>query len=378
VQPTGHEWRGTARRFVVRTIGVALVGLCQPFSVAFAQVAGLALKRGGDLQPQGCATFGTPTSSAPRDTTRASAVASAIRRGQEASLVGDAAAARDAYAEAARLDPSDGRTAYHLARAYEELDNPRDALREYCRARALGASAALVADLEARIARMTQRLAQSPDQAAQSFAAGLAAIDAGEFERAVDAFTDVLTLRPGQAESMFNRALALTAMDRREEAISDFTHYAIVRPSAGDISRVREVIDRLRRPPRRVGSALLLGLIFPGGGLYYTGHHVQGLLATTLAAGGVLYAFSEKSSQPAPCPRSSRPPCVRDEFTHLGTGLAIAGAVHGLALLEAIWLAKRTQLRLALPFGVSVPLPTVTPSAWGSERGARVQWRVRF
>ncbi|HET6680686.1 MAG TPA: tetratricopeptide repeat protein, partial [Gemmatimonadaceae bacterium] len=345
------------------TIAIALLALCQPLSVASAQIAGLSLKRGGDLQPQGCATFGTLTSSTPRDTTRASAVASAIRRGQEASLVGDPAAARDAYAEAARLDPTDGRTAYHLARAYEELDNPRDALREYCRARALGSSTALAADVDARISRMTQRLAQSPDRAAQAFAAGLAAFDAGEYERAAEAFTEVLTLRPGQVESTFNRALALAAIDRREDAISDFTHYAIVRPTAGDVPRVREVIERLQRPPRRVGSALLLGLIFPGGGLYYTGHPVQGLLATTLTAGGVLYAFSEKISRPAPCPIATLPPCVRDEYTHLGTGLAIAGAVHGLALIEALWLAKRTQLRLALPFGVSVPVPTVVPSA---------------
>lgn len=366
---TGHP---TERCTIAWSIALALLCLSQLAGVASAQIAGLSLKRGGELQPQDCATFGTLVTRAARDTTMDPVAA--IRRGQEAALAGDHQAARDAYAEAARLDPSDARIAYHLARAYEELDNPRDALREYCRARALAPSAATAPDVDDRIGRMMRRLAQSPDSAARAFASGLAAFDVGEYPLAVDAFSAVLALRPGQVESTFDRALALALVDRRAEAIADFTRYALMRPSARDVPAVRDVIDRLRRPQKRVGGALLLGLLFPGGGLYYTGHPVQGVVATTLAAAGVLYAFSESRTEPAPCPGDTRPPCVRDDYTHLGTGLAIAGAVHTLALLEAVWLARRTQLRLSLSSGVSVPAPMIVPTA----RGARVSWRVRF
>src|SRR5262249_42393267 len=57
--------------------------------------------------------------------------------GHEAAIVGDHRQARDVFVDAARLSPGDERIAYQLGRAYEELGEKPNAIREYCRFLAL-------------------------------------------------------------------------------------------------------------------------------------------------------------------------------------------------------------------------------------------------
>src|ERR1044071_9850637 len=71
--------------------------------------------------------------------------------GHEAAIVGDHRQARDVFVDAARLSPGDERIAYQLGRAYEELGEKPNAIREYCRFLALSPQASDAPDVRTRV-----------------------------------------------------------------------------------------------------------------------------------------------------------------------------------------------------------------------------------
>src|SRR6187402_2846659 len=115
--------------------------------------------------------------------------------GQEAAIVGDHRRARDVFLDAARLSPGDERIAYQLGRAYEELAEKPNAIREYCRFLALAPNASDAADVRTRIIALTASPSGAPspgDQAASTFRLAVTHLDQRRWREASDAFGRVI------------------------------------------------------------------------------------------------------------------------------------------------------------------------------------------
>src|SRR6185436_4935622 len=82
--------------------------------------------------------------------------------GHEAAIVGDHRQARDVFVDAARLSPGDERIAYQLGRAYEELGEKPNAIREYCRFLALAPQGSDAPDVRTRIAALSTPSGAAP------------------------------------------------------------------------------------------------------------------------------------------------------------------------------------------------------------------------
>ena len=123
--------------------------------------------------------------------------------GHEAAIVGDHRQARDAFVDAAKLSPGDERIAYQLGRAYEELGERPNAVREYCRFLALAPQSSDAVDVRARIAAVTTPAGSSAaaDPAAAAFKAGVSHLDQRRWRDAADSFGRVIQTLPRAAEA---------------------------------------------------------------------------------------------------------------------------------------------------------------------------------
>src|SRR5688572_13558517 len=112
-----------------------------------------------------------------------------VALGHEAAIVGDHRQARDVFVDAARLSPGDERIAYQLGRAYEELGERPNAVREYCRFLALAPRATDAPDVRARIATLAAAAGPSgaADQGASAFRTGVGHLDQRRWQEAADA-----------------------------------------------------------------------------------------------------------------------------------------------------------------------------------------------
>ena len=210
--------------------------------------------------------------------------------GHEAAIVGDHRQARDVFVDAARLSPGDERIAYQLGRAYEELGERPNAVREYCRFLALAPQATEAPDVRARIATLAAAAGPSgaADQGGSAFRAGVGHLDQRRWREAADAFGRVIAVLPRAAEAYYDRAIALVALQQRDAAIRDYEQYLVLRPNAEDAVQVRAYIDALRRPTWSTTTALVGGLVLPGFGQVYTARPCVGL-GVAAAAGTSLY-----------------------------------------------------------------------------------------
>src|SRR5689334_16249244 len=141
--------------------------------------------------------------------------------GHEAAIVGDSRQARDAFVNAAKLSPGDERIAYQLGRAYEELGEQPNAIREYCRFLALAPQSGDAADVRARISAPTASSHPAGDPASVAFKAGVDHLDQRRWREAADSFGRVIQTLPRAAEAYYDRGLALAALDQRDEAVRD-------------------------------------------------------------------------------------------------------------------------------------------------------------
>jgi tetratricopeptide (TPR) repeat protein len=241
-----------------------------------------------------------PCPAAPAGTTPARNDSPDVRRlmslGHEAAIVGDHRQARDVFADAARLSPGDERIAYQLARAYEELGERPNAVREYCRFLSLAPQAADAPDVRTRITALAAAVGPSgpADQGATAFRTGVAHIDQRRWREAVDAFGRTITALPRAAEAYYDRAVALAALQDREAAIRDYEQYLALRPSADDAQQVRAQIEALRKPTWSTSTALVGGLVLPGFGQVYTSRPWIGLGVAAVAGTSLALALSSK------------------------------------------------------------------------------------
>lgn len=99
------------------------------------------------------ASAGASTPASAADQARA---ATLVRRGIAAELGGNLSMARTSFGQAARLDPANPTSAYHLGRIDEQSSDPSGARREYCRYLALSPSATDAAEVRERLRGLTE------------------------------------------------------------------------------------------------------------------------------------------------------------------------------------------------------------------------------
>jgi tetratricopeptide (TPR) repeat protein len=219
--------------------------------------------------------------------------------GHEAAIVGDHRQARDVFADAARLSPGDERIAYQLGRAYEELGEKSNAVREYCRFLALAPQGSDAPDVRARVTALAAPPGGTPanDPTTTAFRSGVGHLDQRRWREATDAFGRVIQSLPRASEAYYDRGLALAALDQRDAAVRDFEQYLALRPGAEDQAQVRAQIDALRRPTWSAGTALLTGLLVPGLGQVYTSRPWIGVGVAAVAGTSLFLAFQTKEKQ---------------------------------------------------------------------------------
>ncbi len=224
-----------------------------------------------------------------------------VQRGQQAAILGDRAAEREQLRQAAILDPADSDLAYQLARAHEGAGAPADAATEYCRFLALAPNAPEAAEARERIA--------------------ILAADVGE--------------RP-----------SVVATEPRSQP----TVAAPALPAAGRAPAVT------RLSPSR---ALSIGLVVPGGGQFYAGRPVRGVLTLGGAAIALTYGLTERRGltsvqetalDPFGNPYSYTTTRETTSRPYLAPGLAAAGAIAVASAIDAFNYSRRTndERRVAL------------------------------
>ncbi len=306
-----------------------------------------------------------------RDNAEARRLAAA---GQEAALIGDQAAARDAFARAAILNPGDERIAYDLGRAHEELADSAKAIDEFCRYLSLSPAGREATDVRDRLRRIVPATAQRRAADVQvAFRLGLALFDDGRYTAAIRAFDDVVRDAPTASEGYFNRGLARAANQSRTAALQDLEQYRANAPTVDDRVEVGRAIEVLRRPVYRPGVAFSRSLL-PGFGQFYTGHPVRGvlILATVGGATGLALtqqttattvAYVDPNGAPAPYTRTTR------ERAYFSAGMGAAAAVTIVGMIDAVVSANRSQR------GASI----VAIAPWFDVRGpAGVRVALRF
>lgn len=293
--------------------------------------------------------------------------------GQEASLVGDQTAARDAFQRAAQLNPGDERIAYDLARALEELADSTRAVGEFCRYLTLSPAGREAADVRDRLQRLVPVAKQrAADNVQAQFRLGLSFYDDGRYEAAVKAFDDVVRDAPKSPEGFFNRGLARTARGDRGAAMQDLEQYRVNAPTVDDRVEVGRAIEVLRRPVYSPGAAFARSLV-PGLGEFYVGHPLRGLLVLAASGAGAGMALTQQTTTetinytdpngiPAPYTRTLK------QRQYFGAGVGAAAAMTLIGMIDAIVTANKSQSGASIlaPRGArAAVLPFVTPRASG-------------
>jgi tetratricopeptide (TPR) repeat protein len=343
---------------------------------SFGIVAALLAMRGTalaqDLTPKraiaGDQTLGCPAS-APAAPRRDSPDARRFTEiGHEAEIVGDHRAARDAYAQAATLNPGDERVAYYLARAHEELKDVPAAVREYCRYLTLAPDAEEAPDVRIRLQRLAPpRSSAVTEEVRAAFRNGLAAYDKKSYAAAVESFSSVIRRAPIVPEGYYNRAAAYQALGRRAQAAADLQRYVALRPTGTEAAEAQLQLQVLRRPLWSPPAALAQGLIIPGLGQVYTARPIRGLLVFGVTAGAAIWGLQEKqvvktrtftdifgNQYVDSLPSTDRP--------NLTAGMAIAGTVLVASAVEAYRYARRSR-DTAPPRGARTPV-AASSRAW--------------
>jgi len=310
--------------------------------------------------------------------------------GHEAAIVGDHRQARDAFVGAAKLSPSDERIAYQLGRAYEELGERPNAIREYCRFLSLAPQGSDAPDVRTRVAALSAPATPGADPAVAAFRAGVGDLEQRRWRAAADAFGRVIQTLPRAGEAYYNRGLALGALAERDAAVRDFEQYLALRPGAEDQVQVRAQIDALRRPTWSAGTAMLTGLLVPGLGQVYTSRPWIGVGVAAVAGTSLFMAFQSKEEQVVrefPFPPGFPEPSYKDTITvkkhpYYGAGIAVFATLTIGAAFEAARYARRshepvirTDNRPAARVG---SLELFSPDVIPTRRGLGVRWAGRI
>lgn len=266
--------------------------------------------------------------------------------GQEASLVGDLTAARDAFARAALLNPGDERIAYDLARAFEELADSSEAVSELCRYLTLSPAGREAADVRDRLQRLVPAATKRAAENVQvQFRLGLSLYDDGRPDDAAKAFDEVVRDAPRSPEGFFNRGLARAARGERATALQDLEAYRVYAPTVDDRIAVGRAIEVLRRPVYHPGTAFVRSLV-PGLGEFYVGHPYRGLIVFAASGAGVGVALAQQTTTSSTVGPNGAPASSQQTTTQRGSlaaGLGAAAAMTVVGMIDAVLSATRSQ-----------------------------------
>lgn len=258
---------------------------------------------------------------------------------RQAVILGDVERARGLLARAVSLDSRSSTLAYQYGRVLEDLGQPREAVLQYCRVLDGSGGGEDAVDAQARVeayADENRRRIAAP--ALEAFGNGVAAAGEGRWAAAEENFLAASAAHADFPEAEFNRAVALESLGRGVEAADAYRAYLDLRPDAPDAIRVSERIGQLQVVPGSLpspGSALALGMLLPGGGQFYTGRPLGGILLLAAAGGAAAAGFLIEETD-VRCLRAVEPgqSCPPDQIVgqttsqpYLTWGLVGAGAV---------------------------------------------------
>ncbi len=328
------------------------------------------------LTPFQCAAVSAPEPPTEEERGQARQLGSTAR---QTVILGDLTRARELLTRAVSLDGGAAGLAYQYGRVLEDLGETRAAVEQYCRALAFGAADDDAQDARNRIdsyADATRR--RIPPEALEVFRAGVAAAGEGRMDDAERAFSTAQQLHSDFPEADYNRGIVLEALGRPAAAVEAYRSYLSQRPSAPDANPVSERIGQLQVVPtqsRSSGSALALGILLPGGGQFYTGRPLGGVVILALAGGaaaaGFLIEEVDVRCLNAVEPGQSCPPSeiIGETRTlpYRTYGLAGAGALMLAGALEAFFHARGSAgVELASVGGSTLRFgPTMSRGAGG-------------
>lgn len=337
------------------------------------------------LEPFRCAVAALPPPTSAEEAAQAVQMGTTAR---QAVILGDLGRARELLERAVSLDPSSPALAYQYGRILEDLGETREAVVEYCRALASGASDEDALDARARVdayAEASRR--RVPPEALEAFRAGVTAFGQGRIESALGAFVAAGRAHSDLPEAAFNRGVSLETLGRGVEAAEAYRAYLELRPDAPDAIQVSEKIGQLQVVQERPspGSALALGMLLPGGGQFYTGRPLGGVALLALAGGAAAVGFlveevDVRCLRPVESGQACPPSDVvaRDVTKpYLTYGLAGAGALVLAGAIEAFLHARGIDDVEVASLGGSARL--LGPSLQARGRRADVRFfRVTF
>ncbi|HKK92072.1 MAG TPA: tetratricopeptide repeat protein [Longimicrobiales bacterium] len=389
--PHGTEGRGQPGRVLWwLVLGIALSGTSSLAAQDLSLDQELSLKR--DFPGSGpfvCPAVTIPEAPPAEERLQATQLASSA---DQALVQGDLTRAASLLERATELDPSSAELAYRRGRVLEDLGDRPGAIDAYCRVVAAGSTDYTATDAEARLQALAdERWAGISDEAARAFRVGVSSADLGRFSDAARSFGDALAEAPEWADAVFNRAIMFDRMGRGEEALADLRRYLELDPDAEDAVAVSVRIGQLEGASSVApspGTALVLGLLVPGMGQFYSGRDVGGVTFLSLAGGALAAGFLIKDveveclsvvgpGQDCPAGEVYRENVDRP---YLGAALAAAGGVAVIGAIEAFIKARRGGPALR---STPSPSPGELRLAWPSvsQSGVRVDFnfvRVTF
>ena len=321
--------------------------------------------------PAGCAAIITPLNSTSNSPfTDDAETRRLISAGQEASLQGEHAAARDAFALAAKRSPQNAVLAYYLGREQEFLQSNTDAVKEYCRYLQLSPSARDADEVRGRIVRLVpaSQLAQV-DEARANFSSGVALLERRQFIAADSMFSGIATKLPNTPEVYYNRGLSRAAQGKRSLALQDFQKYMELSGNPPDRTAINAAVARLPDGVFSPGGALASGLVLPGMGQMQTRRPFMGVGVLAAVAGLLVWGMVEEDGFEVatftdPFGNTyvdSLPVTTRPNFT---VAAATAGALWLGAAYEAMSYARRTRARAESIIQLGVPITTGSAEAF--------------
>jgi tetratricopeptide (TPR) repeat protein len=312
--------------------------------------------------PQGCAALLSPAPVSSGPSSEDVETRRLISAGQDASLQGEHAAARDAFAAAAKRSPQNAVLAYYLGLEYEALGAHNDAVKEYCRYLQLSPKARDADEVQGRIVRLSPRSQLAlVDEARANFRSALALLERRQYIAADSMFGSIATRLPNSPEVYFNRALSRAARGERTLAMQDFQKYIDLSGNPTDRGAINAAVARLQDRVFGSGQALSSGVILPGMGQMSTGRPFLGVAVLGAVAGALVWGLAEEQGfevatfqDPFGNPYiDSLPRTTRPNFP---VAAAVAAVLWGGAAYEAMVYARRTQARAESIIQITRPI----------------------
>jgi tetratricopeptide (TPR) repeat protein len=290
-------------------------------------------------------------------------------------VLGDVERARALLARALEHDDRSSETLYRYARASEDLGDREEAITYFCRALGLPEGDSLP-DARARLDALVA--ADQPDiplQAVEAFERGVVLVRQNRLDSAAHAFSDAARVAGGWPLATYNVGVVLGRLGDREGAVTHLRSYLLSTPDADNATEVARAVGRLEapttRPPPSARSTLVLGLLLPGMGQFYSGRPRAGLSVLGLAGGALVAGLLvrrvtvqclDEVGAGGGCP-PERVVGSSTQRPYLMPSIGVAAAVTVLGAVEA--LVRRGREPTETPFSELPAPPSRSPSLEG-------------